>query len=138
MNPDTAQPLVTIATYTDAIEAHIARGRLDAEGIAAFTADEHLVWADWSYSNALGGVKLRVAHADAARALAVLQELHHGAYALPEPGAARCPACGASDPVADRRTFRIALASLFLIAIPLPFTHRGLRCERCAHRWRST
>ena len=137
MDTDTTRSLVTIATYTDAIEAHIARGRLDAEGIPVFVADEHLVWADWLYSNALGGVKLRVARADAERALAVLQALRNGAYALPEPAAPCCPACGADDAVADRRTARIALVSLFSIAVPLPFTRGGLRCIRCGHRWRA-
>lgn len=135
MDHDAARALVTIATYTDAIEAHIARGRLDAEGITVFVADEHLVWADWLYSNALGGVKLRVAQADVESALIVLQKLQRGTYALTEAAPLHCPACGASDPTEDRRTLRIAISSLFLMNIPLPFTRQGLRCVQCGHRW---
>ncbi|MGH8370204.1 MAG: hypothetical protein ACRESC_04395, partial [Gammaproteobacteria bacterium] len=60
---------VTVATYDKSIDAHIALGRLAAEGIQATLFDDQMVQMDWLYSIALGGIKLRVAHshADAAR-----------------------------------------------------------------------
>ena len=67
--------LVTVATFTTPLEAELVRGRLDEEGIAAFVADGELVTADWTMSNAIGGVKVRVAAEDADRARAVLAEL---------------------------------------------------------------
>ena len=33
--------LVTIATFTNPLEAHIVRGRLQAEGIETYVAHEH-------------------------------------------------------------------------------------------------
>ncbi len=63
---------VTVATFDDMPSAHIALGRLHAEGIEAVLADEHLVQADWLYSLAVGGIKLRVPAAEAARARAAL------------------------------------------------------------------
>lgn len=63
---------LTIARYDTMPEAHIAMGRLQAEGIEAWLADEHLVQTDWLYSIAVGGIKLQVDPADAARASAVL------------------------------------------------------------------
>ena len=65
---------VTVATFTTPLEAELARGRLDEEGIEAFVADGELVTADWTMSNAVGGVKVRVAPEDANRARAVLAE----------------------------------------------------------------
>ena len=60
--------LVTVARTEMAPEAHILRGRLEAEGIPAFVQHEHHVTLDWFISNALGGVRLQmpVEHAQAA------------------------------------------------------------------------
>jgi hypothetical protein len=63
---------VTIARYDTMPEAHIALGRLQAEGIECWLADEHLVQTDWLYSIAVGGIKLQVEEHDSARARAVL------------------------------------------------------------------
>jgi hypothetical protein len=64
---------VTVATYDKSIDAHIALGRLSAEGIEAQLFDEQMVQMDWLYSIALGGIKLRVARSDAQAARKVLE-----------------------------------------------------------------
>ena len=64
--------MVTIATFDTMLDAHIALGRLQAEGIEAVLADEHLVQTDWLYAIAVGGIKLQVAEADAPYAVEVL------------------------------------------------------------------
>ena len=61
-----------IARFDTMPEAHIAMGRLEAEGIEAWLADEHLVQTDWLYSIAVGGIKLQVNAEDAQRALEIL------------------------------------------------------------------
>ena len=52
--------LVTIATFPDALKAQIMRGRLEAEGIPAFIADEHTITNQPYLSMAYGGVRLQV------------------------------------------------------------------------------
>ncbi|KAA3628814.1 MAG: DUF2007 domain-containing protein [Proteobacteria bacterium] len=64
--------MITIATFDTMPDAHIALGRLRAEGIEAYLADEHLVQTDWLYAIAVGGIKLRVDAADADRAREIL------------------------------------------------------------------
>ena len=64
---------VTIATYDKVTDAHIALGRLAAEGIEAQLFDDHLVQMDWLYSIAVGGIKLRVSRGDAKAAQVVLE-----------------------------------------------------------------
>jgi len=74
--PDAAPPMdefVTVATYDKPTDAHIALGRLSAEGIEAQIFDDHMVQMDWLYSIALGGVKLRVSRGDEKAARAVLE-----------------------------------------------------------------
>jgi hypothetical protein len=70
--------MVTVARYTNLLEAHIARGRLESEGIAAFIADENIIWANWLLADAIGGVQLRVSLEDSARARRILSEVADG------------------------------------------------------------
>jgi hypothetical protein len=65
--------LVTVATYDQSLDAHIALGRLAAEGIQATLFDDQMVQMDWLYSIALGGIKLRVSRSDAKAAQRVLE-----------------------------------------------------------------
>ncbi|MDP6438554.1 MAG: hypothetical protein QGH74_02870 [Candidatus Brocadiia bacterium] len=47
--------LVTIAAFSLPHEAHLARLRLEAEGIPCFVVDENIVAINWLYSNAARG-----------------------------------------------------------------------------------
>src|SRR5688572_15021236 len=67
-----SEPFVTVATFSHSIEAHVARIKLESEGIFCVLADENAVNANWLYSNLLGGVKLRVRTSDVARAKELL------------------------------------------------------------------
>lgn len=68
--PPDRDGFVTIATYDKSIDAHIALGRLSAEGIKAQLFDEQMVQM---YSIAVGGIKLRVARSDVQAARKVLE-----------------------------------------------------------------
>lgn len=109
----------TVARYHDPIEAHIACGRLRAEGIDAHVADDHLGLANWEWRLALGGTRLRVAEADALLARTVLRELESGSYAL-EP-----ELDGALDaPSRESSSSRVAWVLLMLFNIPFPWRRR--------------
>jgi hypothetical protein len=60
--------VVTIATFDNQIDAFVALGRLQAEGIEAFLADQNLVQMDVLYNIAVGGIKLQVNEDDRVRA----------------------------------------------------------------------
>jgi hypothetical protein len=64
--------MITVARFDTMPDAHIAKGKLEAEGIPCLLLDEHLVQTDWLYAIAVGGIKLQVPEAHAERALAVL------------------------------------------------------------------
>jgi hypothetical protein len=68
MNDD----FVTIATFGSALEAEMARNKLDAEGIRALVMDRETSAMAWHLTQAIGGVKLLVAADDEDRAIAVL------------------------------------------------------------------
>ena len=75
--------LITIATFSQAIEAHLAQGRLDAEGVESVIADEHTIAANPLYSTAVGGVKLQVREADVDRATAILESSFPRLHLMP-------------------------------------------------------
>lgn len=64
--------LVTVGVFDNLPNAHIALGRLDAEGIEASLKDANFVQMDWLYAIALGGIKVQVAVPDAERASKIL------------------------------------------------------------------
>jgi len=66
---------VVVARFVTPIEATIARGALEREGIESELRDDALVGIAWHLSNAVGGVKLVVRPADAEAARALLAEL---------------------------------------------------------------
>lgn len=64
--------LVTICTFSQPYQAELAKAHLEAEGIPAFLSDEYLVSINWLYSNAVGGVRLKVAEPDVEAARKIL------------------------------------------------------------------
>ena len=110
----------TVAAYPDPLLAHIVRGRLEAEGITAWLADEHSVIMNWDWRLALGGVKVRVATEQFAQARALVRELDGGAFAILADDDATLPAC--------RETWssRIAYFALFALSLPLPWSRRSM------------
>jgi hypothetical protein len=69
-----SQELVFIATFDNSLLANIAKGRLEAEGIAAFLHNERALEMQWLWTNASGGIGLLVPESDAGRARAILAE----------------------------------------------------------------
>jgi len=68
-----AMELVTIAIFPDAFNAHLAQGRLQADGIDAYIQDEHAIQVNPFYNVALGGIKLQVKDNDVQAAVFLLR-----------------------------------------------------------------
>ncbi|MEO8616984.1 MAG: hypothetical protein ABI600_17725 [Luteolibacter sp.] len=57
--------MTTVATFTTPEDAHLFRMFLGSLGIEGFLRDEYFVQLFWSYSNAIGGVRVIVENVDA-------------------------------------------------------------------------
>ena len=125
--------LVRVASYLTPIEAHLAHGRLEAEGIAGFVCHHHHVGLNWSLARALGGVKVYVHRDDADRALDVIAAHDRGDYALDEDEPVRCMKCNSDDIVKGRTSWKGALVVTHLASIPLYFRWATCRCKACGH-----
>lgn len=75
---------ITIARLLVPMDAHILRGRLEAEGIPALVADGQLVQTNNLLSVAVGGVRVQVPEPFVAEALAIMAAIRAGAFALRE------------------------------------------------------
>lgn len=135
-----ASELVVARAFSLAHEAHFACSVLDAAGIEARVADEHLVTAYWFLSNAVGGVKVLVRAEDLTTARELLDnqavvsddaappEMSDTANAHEDP----CPRCGNRVWVSVTHGKQLAVLSLFLMPLPLPVWRRN-RCGQCGY-----
>ena len=67
--------LETVAAFHDLTQAQAARAALEAEGIALHLLDETTGSIDWGLISAMGGLRLQVPTAQAARARKILDGL---------------------------------------------------------------
>ena len=124
----TNEPVI-VETYDDSIAAHLARARLDSEGIEAWVLDEHLVTYDPLISRAVGGVKVMVSQADQVAAREILAR-----KAVAEPSV--CPKCGSMHVTQHQAGRRSAFLTLLLLGIPIGRARPKSRCVDCQHTWR--
>lgn len=128
MQPNDDIVLVTVATFPEAIEAHIYRNRLEAEGIPCVLADEHIVSNQPWHSIAYGGVKLRVRQQDQEHARHLIDHIrgiHHMELAW-------CPVCH-SDKIEVNRNGSLLKRVLTLFGITGQENKRI--CLTCGHEW---
>ncbi|MEQ2027173.1 hypothetical protein ABLB84_15760 [Xenorhabdus szentirmaii] len=71
-----------LANFLSPIDAHIILGRMLSEGIYAVVIDEGIVWNNYMYSQAFGGVKLLVHCVDVKRARAILSQIEDNGFLL--------------------------------------------------------
>lgn len=134
-------PWVTVATFWNPTEAHVARIKLESEDIDCVIVDENLVATQWLWATALGGIKLQVPATKAVRAHELLETSAARAAIQPgrEPlfdGQVRCPRCGSEDIYHSRFSRRASFISILLLGIPLPFVQHRTRCAACGFEWK--
>ncbi|MET0328938.1 MAG: DUF2007 domain-containing protein [Luteimonas sp.] len=100
-----------VARYADPIEAQIACGLLQAEGIDVHVGDAHTALANWEWRLAIGGVKLHVRDDQLDQAREVIRRLDAGEFALAPDEAAEPQTAARASP---RRRWWVWLAYLAL------------------------
>jgi hypothetical protein len=127
-----------VRRFRDLPEATLAKGALDSAGIENHLADENMVRLDWFISNLLGGVKLVVKPEDLESAQHILDEPipadieYSEGENFTQPA---CPQCGSLEISSQDMAKGVALATLYVTALPLPVSTRKWRCENCGNSW---
>lgn len=138
---------VVVSAHTVAIDAYIIKGRLEAEGIPAYTQDDQYVTMDWMMSHAIGGVKVAVPESHYDQALKVLENTQNDTYLinqlddadlsteltnsyLPEQPL-HCPNCQSANISRLDLLQHFSLIILFILHTPLAFTKQYYSCDDC-------
>jgi hypothetical protein len=133
-----SRALVTVRRYRDLSEAMVARTVVESAGIYCFLRDENLVRLDWQVSNFIGGLSLQVQPEDAGEAMELLDQpapesiAFDGREDYEQP---HCPRCGSTDISFEGSNRKAAIASVFLIGVPLPLGGTSWSCQTCGCRW---
>jgi hypothetical protein len=137
----TSRKLVTVQRYRDLSEAIVVRSFLEASGVPVFLCDENLVRLDWQISNFIGGIRLQVDVEDESDARELLGQplsvriVYEQGEEYLQP---RCPVCFSLDIAFQGSSRGPALASLYLLAVPLPLGPETWLCNACGARWEDT
>lgn len=124
--------MVTIASFSFPHEAHIARAKLESEGIPAFVADEHTINMQWLYSNALGGVRVQVPEPFAKQANEILSlDYSESLVAQQGQNGYLCPKCGSHNTEFMVKGKRIAFFVFIVLHFPLWPFKRKVKCNEC-------
>src|SRR5687767_10798818 len=83
---------ILLQSFGNYIDAHIAKGRLEEEGINCWLKDENTVTLNPIWTQAVGGIKLMVAATQAERAQELLQSFQEEKHSR-----LTCPSCGGSN-----------------------------------------
>lgn len=124
--------IVTLDAYYDVMEAEIIRGRLEANDIPCFIADDNVLNSNPAYNLMIGGVKIKVFEHDLEKCHTILNEepiLAEGEALI------SCPDCHSSNvfygPAPFKRNwFYIFLSALAGGAYP-PYINRTWVCKDC-------
>jgi len=135
-----AERLVPVALYHTPHEAHLARLRLEAEGLRCVLEGEHMSGLAWPPTS---GVRVLVPAWQVEPARGVLRSCEatsgavHGSadWVTGDLEATRCPDCG-SLRVRDARVHASGQGFRWrVLGVPLPFLRRRATCRQCGHRW---
>lgn len=141
------EKLVTVASFTDVIEAKIVQSMLEAEGINCYVQDENIIGMNWMYSAAVGGVKLKVKESDKDEALVLLSDnvrIEEVPAFFPDEhvkGSADtplCPTCGSDDVIKEKVSKRAFFLTWIFLGFPIPFFGRTYKCLTCRRTWKKS
>jgi hypothetical protein len=139
---DAPSDLIAVATFDTVAEAAVVQALLEADGIRVHASNSGLVGLDWSFSQALGGVRLLVPSARVAESRALVDAYRRGDLAAVDdvdspPAAEVCPRCGSARVVAEASTRQKGLLVVLTLGFGAMFPTRATRrsCRDCGHRW---
>jgi hypothetical protein len=136
--------LVTIATFEYYQFAHLAKAKLESEGIECCIYDEYTASINWLFVNAIGGIKLRVLSSNVDKALLILKENDLIEYNEVEKEIGfnieeekiKCPYCKSDDIIDEMYSKKWAYLSILFLGFPLLFKRKKYLCNNCKYTWR--
>jgi len=124
--------IVTLESYYDPMLAQIIRGRLEANDIPCFIADENTLSANPFYNQAIGGIKIKVFERDLEKCKTILAE--DVEIAPGEEGLITCPNCKSKNvyygPASVKKNWFSIVISFLLSTYPF-YLRKTWICTDC-------
>jgi hypothetical protein len=126
----------TIKTIDNAMDAHILKAAIEAEGIACYLFDENIVTLNPLFNLTVGGIKLSVAEKDYEAAMKALETIENRPYLDENEVIIQCPSCASTaidmGVLALKSTWTIVSVLISLISFIYPIhSKRVNRCKVC-------
>lgn len=132
---------ITIAKFDQAVEAHLARSKLESEGITCFVSEERFIQVNWLLASAFGSVKLKVPSTEAERARNALRpqpRLVVVADAEADRGdELTCPRCRSYDVYDHHLNRRVGVIAVAFLSFLGRSWKRKWICKLCGYEWKS-
>ncbi len=139
--------LVTICHFSygpdPALEAELARIKLEANDIQCFLAGKNFISMYWLLSGADRGIKLQVRESDADKALEILGTDANIGFnetedrdMKPEPICSFCPKCSSNSIEYERFSRKLFYLGILLLRFPIPFLRKKYKCISCGEIWK--
>ena len=126
---------IILNSYNNYIEAHIAKGVLEEQGIRCWLKDENTLTIDPILTNAVGGIKVMIAKENAQTALEILNQLKKE-----QTPTTVCPACGSKNielVSTPRKAINwLSAISTFLLGNYAMTIEKVNHCFDCKHEFR--
>lgn len=128
--------LVTLKVFQNAIEAHLIKSKLEAEGIPCVLFDENITTLAPFYSLVSGGIQLKISSLDVEAADEVLKEIASSKYTNEQGETLHCPNCHSEDFYSDFKSSKskINLFSWFsaiFFGSTMSFDNGVYKCKNC-------
>src|SRR5262249_17046089 len=125
---------MTVARFRDLAGAEMASTTLGAAGLESDVADADTIGLLWTYSTALGWIRVMVADSDiqaAREALEPADAIEWPPEFESDDTVDRCPICNSPDLEIVSGARKTLALMLITMAIPLWFWRSRLRCRAC-------
>jgi hypothetical protein len=128
--------IITFENYNDPMLAEIILGRLKANGIDCYIADGNTIGANPLYTQALGGVKIKIFERDLEKCRAILaQDEDLKVDEMPEHDEETCPYCGSTNvrygtATVKRTNWIGAVVSFLFMTYPF-YARKAWHCFNC-------
>lgn len=136
-----SEDFVTVATFSQPVEAHLARSKLESEGITCFVSEELYNYGGWLFPSAQAKVKLKVPAAEAEMARNVLRPRPRlvvvaGTDNNRSDEDLICPRCRSFEVYYHHMNRRLgAIAIAFLNVVGRSWKRKWI-CKQCGYEWK--
>ena len=128
--------LITAKIFDNPIDAHLLKTKLESEGVSCYLFDEHTISINPLYSNAVGGIKLKILDTDIERTREILNRIEKTPLTNDDNVIIKCPNCDSHNIYSGfksmkglKGTLSIILSFLFMI---FPIYHKTVfKCKDC-------